>query len=802
MVSVAERAKALAESGFAVFAVRADKTPYASDGLKSASLDPFYVQEVFEKYGDKAYIGIHCGMSGIVVLDLDYKTDADGTVLVDGFDSLDRAWVDVPESFSYDSLSGNGKHIMYVAPEGKHLSPKAGYRKMSGVDRRAGESYVVFTADTIPDKATFVPAPEWLCEESQARSVDAYTGTVKDWYETLEAGEPNLLVRRAVEDAEKLFERRGDDFSHSDVIELQHRAVRLGAEGNPGVPALLERIEEMFMSRTGAHSREEDEWPAEFAEGLASGIQKHGAAIDLRKNLPAYDLSRVPAGIPDRLLTGAAGNKETFRELLATAAPLISDNLELTSLLWNSPRTRDISREWGLIFTHERVKDYRERPEPIRENPSLAKVDPKADISTGEISKTAANGKFLSAEEEKIATETPTFIDAYVAGTATKGFWNPAYAYPSAWTALSMAFGCAARIPLNGAKGMGVNLWFIPLGYSGTGKTSELHFLKDVLAVAVKDEESHYNLGAASSPQGLHESLLNRDMKPSMVLADEAASFFSAMMENKWARQLEYDLSNYYMGDVEPSSKVRLKELAGKSAKTSFNMHMTGTPDRVMELVTTEMFETGFTSRINWTWSDPPVNDDYRFEFHDAPVDVSGTNPVVYELGTDLAMARYNYQASVMKVLPASKARVATAFKAMVRKAQAHDRWEVLDPAMTRLGETIWKCAGLTALYDGRSAITVRDTLIAIHYATEWFHTLIRVVESTSESEFSREVAEIEAYVKAQGGSASEAKINHRFRGLIRNSSRELTDRIDFLRVSGRLIIDRSDNRVVYRVNE
>ncbi|MGG7211963.1 hypothetical protein, partial [Clostridium baratii] len=129
-----------------------------------------------------------------------------------------------------------------------------------------------------------------------------------------------------------------------------------GSEGHPGVPQLLGLIEELFMSREGAHSRGEEDWAYEFTEALATGIQKHGGATALRKALPDYSLSIVPASVPDRLVTGAPGNKEVFRELLAELVKATEDDNLITSVLWNSPRTREISREWGLEFVAARVK--------------------------------------------------------------------------------------------------------------------------------------------------------------------------------------------------------------------------------------------------------------------------------------------------------------------------------------------------------------------------------------------------------------------------------------------------------------
>lgn len=47
----------------------------------------------------------------------------------------------------------------------------------------------------------------------------------------------------------------------------------------------------------------------------------------------------------------------------------------------------------------------------------------------------------------------------------------------------------------------------------------------------------------------------------------------------------------------------------------------------------------------------------------------------------------------------------------------------------------------------------------------------------------------------------TEAKLLHHFRGLIIRSRRELTDRIEFLVESGRLIVDRPNNVTTYKIN-
>lgn len=812
------RAKALASLGiwtFPVYVTRDPENPYKTskkpgtpNGFYDATNDPYLLEDLFERHAT-AEVGVWMEPSGLVAADIDVKRTPEGEILVDGFEEFDKAWLELPTTHAFDSISGaGGKQYIYTAPEGVKLGPDSNYRGIQGVDRRGGGSYSVWNGPVPTSRDAFAPAPEWLLDEKTVRSAEQFEGDVRDWYQSLEQGEPSVIVRAAMDRAREAFERGGNDFSHSDLVERQFEAVRLGSEGHPGVPQLLSLIEELFHSRTGSHSRGEEEWDYEFQEALSSGIQKHGGATELRKSLPAYSLNVVPLGVPDRLLSGAAGNKDTFRELLAELVKSIPDDLLVTAILWNSPRTKDIARDWGLAFVFARVQSAREKPEPIRENPTLPQPTPSQKYTESGMVLPAGEspvvnlGAFLSSDEQETVANTHTFIDKYLAASASKGFSNRAYAIPAAWTALSMAFGLKAYIP----KGvnLGVNLWFIPLGYSGTGKSAEYNFLKHVLDHLFKDGEGYYNLGAMSSPEGILLELLTRDGKPSMIFQDEAASFFSVLQTKDYMRQLEYDFSNYYMGDVPPSNKISLKELRGKSAETSFNILMIATPDKLLKLINTDMFGTGFLARVNWIWAEPPVESDEKYKATRSENNSEKNAPsITFDLSADLSHA-FHMLSERTAVWGTDEAveRLTTAHAAFDKAAKGHEKYEALEPAITRLGrETIWKCAALLALYRGETTFTLTDALVAISYAEEWYESLIRAVEATSESDFAADAQEIEAYIVAEGGTVSEARLNHRFRNMIRNSPRELSDRIDFLKISGRLNRVEADRKVTYVIN-
>src|SRR5690606_36496372 len=340
-------------------------------------------------------------------------------------------------------------------------------------------------------------------------------------------------------------------------------AIRLGAEGHPGVPELLARLESAWLSRPAEnHSTPEDQWQWKFVEGLTSGVEKAGAIIGILDEAPEWSLDLVPDSIPDNQVVGQPGDRTAFSKLLNGLVKEVPDNATIFSILWNAPVTKDISREWGADFVYKRIVDARDVPEQERENPTIPEASPEGEVVT-------VSDKFLTPEEEEKVKSIHTFIDDYLTGSHGKGFTNETYAVPAAWTVLSMAFGFQAII----TKGvpLSMNLWFLVLGYSGTGKSSQDEYMTSVLNLLMRDDNVFYNLGANSSPEALHEALLERDRLASIIHHDEASDFFDNIKRKDWMASLKDQFSKWYSGRVDPMQKVRLKELKGKAAETSFN---------------------------------------------------------------------------------------------------------------------------------------------------------------------------------------------------------------------------------------
>jgi hypothetical protein len=165
-----------AERGWAVFPCRrGDKRPAVGRWEQRACSDP---GRVASHWPDGANVGIACGPSGLVVIDLDCHGElpADWRAIpgvVDGRDVfvLLLEWAgknDWPSTYWVATPSG-GYHLYFRAPAGSEIRNSAGLLG-PGVDVRACGGYVVGAGSVVGGRAYEVldgrdpqPLPGWLC---------------------------------------------------------------------------------------------------------------------------------------------------------------------------------------------------------------------------------------------------------------------------------------------------------------------------------------------------------------------------------------------------------------------------------------------------------------------------------------------------------------------------------------------------------------------------------------------------------------------------------------------------------------
>jgi hypothetical protein len=164
MTDMLKAALEYAERGWAVFPLLPrGKTPLVGGGFKSATTDPFQIEDWWKRWPD-ANIGIATGaVSGLVVLDFDKKHG--------GLETLSEEEAGLPLTMEV-ATGGGGRHLYYGHP-GLHTPNRQGL--LPGMDVRGDGGYVVappsvhesggsYKLDTQLGLGTIQALPAWVGE--------------------------------------------------------------------------------------------------------------------------------------------------------------------------------------------------------------------------------------------------------------------------------------------------------------------------------------------------------------------------------------------------------------------------------------------------------------------------------------------------------------------------------------------------------------------------------------------------------------------------------------------------------------
>ena len=184
----------LAALGWHIFpVVPGTKKPYAgTGGVRDATTDRLTIEAWWHDHPE-ANIGVSCGASGIVALDVDLKTGGPVSMatLVERFGAL-------PETVEAETPSG-GLHLLYAHP-GAPVGNRVGM--WPGVDVRADRGYIVVAPSVHPNGLPYrwkaghspferkpAPMPPWLLDALTARTEVTDTAAIRE-------GERNATLTR------------------------------------------------------------------------------------------------------------------------------------------------------------------------------------------------------------------------------------------------------------------------------------------------------------------------------------------------------------------------------------------------------------------------------------------------------------------------------------------------------------------------------------------------------------------------------------------------------------------------------
>ena len=184
-MSTLDVALSLGAVGWYVFPCTAEGKPRVRWG-EEATTDPATIKKWFHR-GER--IGVHCGRSGLLVVDRDRK---DGR---DGFASLKQEGITLPATMHYTSRSGRGRHDVYAAPAGVDCTIATDVLGMPGVDIRAGVGMVIYNGPALAGAPSLAPAPAWAVVRHKEHGYSS-TVSLEEWLTEERSSEPSAKGRK------------------------------------------------------------------------------------------------------------------------------------------------------------------------------------------------------------------------------------------------------------------------------------------------------------------------------------------------------------------------------------------------------------------------------------------------------------------------------------------------------------------------------------------------------------------------------------------------------------------------------
>jgi Bifunctional DNA primase/polymerase, N-terminal len=283
-VTLAAAAIDYARRGWAVFPVLPrGKRPITEHGLNDASTDPGLVAAWWEQR-PQANIGVNCGRSGLLVVDLD------------GGQAV-RAWVELAGGKGGQPTlaagTGGGIHLYFVGD-----GPSSAGRVAPHIDTRGAGGYVIAPPSVHPSRATYrwldaavapSPAPSWLLE---ALDHGLLAGEIGERRELPPGMAFSAYGRAALHALVREMENTPEGERNDTLNALAYRCGRLTGAGQLAAGVARSMLVAAAVS-VGLEAKEADRtFRSGFATGLLRPLNLEGHAEPLRK--PRSEQLRPP----------------------------------------------------------------------------------------------------------------------------------------------------------------------------------------------------------------------------------------------------------------------------------------------------------------------------------------------------------------------------------------------------------------------------------------------------------------------------------------------------------------------------
>lgn len=372
------------------------------------------------------------------------------------------------------------------------------------------------------------------------------------------------------------------------------------------------------------------------------------------------------------------------------------------------------------------------------------------------------NTDFLTPEERESLVV--NFVDEWVEWAGTKTDAPAEYHRATAVTLLSTVYSeFGHAFPAFGE--LKLNIWVMVLGRSTKDRKSTARGYLDKAFRALRTDEFNYALGDDVTPGGVSLALHDRAHQASVFSRDEVQGLFKELLSQSYmAGGLEvftklYD--GWSGGRIRASGEKKILE----SVPVSFLMFLMGILSESADVLTVTNFRSGFLTRFVYVIGSRP-------EGYEAPPLQQGSR----EGGKEDVV--FN---SLMNHLSANRAwwdnrpgvdraeglthefmaeddaweRYLEYSKAADKAAENSPYAEIIGTTTERMNITVLKLATIFAMDDRSLVVKKRHVLAAVAFAGEWFDNAVTLASMVSESEWQRDVDNLEKFIVGKGGSVS-----------------------------------------------
>lgn len=347
---------------------------------------------------------------------------------------------------------------------------------------------------------------------------------------------------------------------------------------------------------------------------------------------------------------------------------------------------------------------------------------------------------------------------------------NMPYHIINGWTLLSLGLAEAAELPKE-PRPVGLGIFSITVGGSSTGKDESKAVLFNCVSELYPNDPP--DIPASSSREMLIENLIDRHNRMSYIQDNEADGLLASIKQGGYSTGIVQYWTRAYDGEVPSLGRVGRKELNKPGLHSILTMHLMGTPEGMLNVLDKGMFYSGYLARQIWVLGNDveTTKATLRSKFRRGEASRTHDGMPRY-LSLHFAALRAKLRSTAP--LDRKRASIDPTDEAIDLHNDAMDKIyrhvtkgadaELWKPVVRRMGDIVWKIAGLSAASAGRSVLGTRDVEVALYYAETWIANVITISERISDTYFSKQCDEIEKFIASREGKRAELGSIYRFR--------------------------------------